>query len=346
MPKKLSLKDKGGTTIGRRKVGEKLKSIEPTMGVRYRALVEQIPAIIYTDSAEKIFQTLYINPQLKTILGYEPEEWIDDDDLWSRIIHPEDRERVLEEYTRHFVAKEPSIIEYRIKTRDGRVIWVSDETRLIRDRKGKPIFWQGVMIDITARKQAEEEIRIAQQRMEMLVTSSTVMLYTCDAFGDFDATFISENIHAITGYTKEEFLSKGFWSNHIHPEDAPKVFENLATLFKLDYHKHEYRFMFKDGTYHWMLDELKLFKDNRGNPLEILGTWSDINARKQTEEALSQSEDKFKYVFDYSNVGKSITSLEGEINVNKAFCEMLGYSLRKNSKGSGGRILLIPMTSS
>jgi len=232
----------------------------------------------------------------------------------------------MEEYSRTYAAKEPSISEYRIITRDGRIIWVSDETRLVRDRKGKPLFWQGIMVDITARKLAEEEIHRAKQRMEMLVTSSTVMLYTCNAFGDFDATFVSDNIHVITGYTKEEFLSKGFWANHIHPEDAAKVFEDLSTLFEHNYHKHEYRFMFKDGTYHWMYDELKLFKDNSGNPIEIFGTWSDNTARKQAEEALNQSEDKFKYVFDYSNVGKSITSLDGEIHVNKAFCEMLGYS--------------------
>lgn len=172
MPKKLTLPDKGGTAHGRRKVGEKTKSIETTMGVRYRALVEQVPAIIYTDSAEKMFQTLYINPQLKTITGYEPEEWIADIDLWDRIIFPEDRERVLEEYTRTYKAMEPSISEYRIKTRDGRVIWVSDETRLIRDRKGKPLFWQGVMVDITARKHAEQ-IQQAIYRISHAVVTTT-----------------------------------------------------------------------------------------------------------------------------------------------------------------------------
>jgi PAS domain S-box-containing protein len=326
MPRKSVLRDAGSNSHNRMSPGKKTKRIKLTIGVRYRALVEQIPAIIYSDSADKIYQTLYINPQLKTITGYEPEEWIADNELWSKMILPDDRERVMEEYTRTYAALEPSISEYRIMTRDGRIIWVNDETRLIRDKKGKPLFWQGVMIDITARKRAEEEVRRAQQRMEMLVTSSTVMLYTCNAFGDFDATFVSDNILAITGYTKEEFLSKGFWTNHIHPDDSAQVFENLATLFKRNYHNHEYRFMFKDGIYHWMYDELKLIKDASGNPIEIFGTWSDITARKQADEALSQSEDKFKYVFDYSSIGKSITSLDGEIHVNKAFCDMLGYS--------------------
>jgi PAS domain S-box-containing protein len=172
MPKKLTLIDKNGTAYGQRKVGEKTTSIESTMGVRYRALVEQLPAIIYTDSAENIFQTLYINPQLKTITGYDPEEWLADADLWHRMIFPEDRERVIEEYTRTYAAMEPSKSEYRIITRDGRVIWVSDETRLVRDRKGKPLFWQGIMVDITARKRAEQ-LQGAIYRISHAVVTTT-----------------------------------------------------------------------------------------------------------------------------------------------------------------------------
>jgi PAS domain S-box-containing protein len=172
MPDKPYSKNKGRNMHARRKAGEKTQSIELKMGVRYRALVEQVPAIIYTDSAEKIFQTLYINPQLKTITGYDPEEWINDQDLWYRIILPEDRERVIEEYTRTYAAKQPSISEYRMRTRDGRVIWVSDETRLVRDRKGNPLFWQGVMLDITARKHAEQ-IQQAIYRISHAVVTTT-----------------------------------------------------------------------------------------------------------------------------------------------------------------------------
>ena len=172
MPKKPAVVNKGGAAHGRGKVGEKTKRIETTMGVRYRALVEQVPAIIYTDSAENMFETLYINPQLKTITGYEPEEWIADKDLWDRIIYQEDHDRVLEEYTRTYKAMEPSISEYRIKTRDGRVIWVSDETRLIRDRNGKPLFWQGVMVDITWRKRAEQ-VQQAIYRISLAIVTTT-----------------------------------------------------------------------------------------------------------------------------------------------------------------------------
>jgi PAS domain S-box-containing protein len=174
MPKKPIKQAKGGIAAGRNKVQEKTNPIESSMGVRYRALVEQVPAIIYTDSAEKIYKTLYISPQLKTITGYEPEEWLADDDLWSRMIVDEDRDRVLEEYSRTYAANEPSISEYRINTRDGKIIWVSDETRLIRDRKGKPLFWQGVIVDITARKRAEQVQQTIYRISHAVVTTTSL----------------------------------------------------------------------------------------------------------------------------------------------------------------------------
>jgi PAS domain S-box-containing protein len=174
MPEKSSQKDKGRYTHARRKVGDKTESIESKMGVRYRALVEQVPAIIYTDSAEQIYHTHYINPQLKTITGYDPEEWITDDDLWERMVFPADRDRVLEEYRRAFAAQQPLKYEYRIVTRDGRIIWVSDETRLVRDRKGKPLFWQGVMVDITARKHAEQTQQAIYRISHAVVTTTSL----------------------------------------------------------------------------------------------------------------------------------------------------------------------------
>jgi PAS domain S-box-containing protein len=156
MPNKSFIDEKGGVLGSQKKEDNKTHPIEQTLGVHYRTLVEQVPAIIYTDSAEEMAQTLYISPQLKVFTGYDPQEWISDPGLWSRILYPDDKERVLEEYTRTYTAQLPSISEYRMITRDGRVIWVSDETRLVRDPQGKPLFWQGVMIDITARKRAEQ----------------------------------------------------------------------------------------------------------------------------------------------------------------------------------------------
>lgn len=174
MPQKPKQENAGGTIQRRMKGGNIPKRTVPTMEVRYRALVEQVPAVIYTDSAEVMFHTLYINPQVEMVTGYTRDEWMHEDDLWKKMILPEDRERVLEEYVRTYEAKQPSISEYRIKTRDGKIKWVSDETRLICDRKGKPLFWQGIMIDITARKRAEQVQQTIYRISHAVVTTASL----------------------------------------------------------------------------------------------------------------------------------------------------------------------------
>ncbi len=135
---------------------------------RYRALVEQIPAIAYTDSAVEIGQSRYVSPQIKTILGFDPEEWSKNNDLWTKVIHPDDRERVVTEYTRTFETGEPFRAEYRMTSNSGQTLWVRDEAVLIRDPSGKPLFWQGILFDITERKQAEVALSESEERYHQL----------------------------------------------------------------------------------------------------------------------------------------------------------------------------------
>jgi PAS domain S-box-containing protein len=85
---------------------------------------------------------------------------------------------------------------------------------------------------------------------ESILNLSSVITYTCEAFGEFDAKYVSKNISNIMGYTSKEFLTKGFWASHIHPDDASTVFENIERLFENNYHEHQYRFRFKNGSIH------------------------------------------------------------------------------------------------
>ncbi|MBN1316537.1 MAG: PAS domain S-box protein [Anaerolineales bacterium] len=144
--------------------------------MRYRSLVEQIPAIIYTDSAVQVDKTFYISPQLETTLGYAPEEWIADNDLWLKIMHPDDRERVTAENDRVNESGEPFSAEYRVITPEGRIVWIRDEAMLNRDSSGRPLFWQGILLDITEQKQAEEALQHYSERLEEMVEKRTKAL--------------------------------------------------------------------------------------------------------------------------------------------------------------------------
>jgi PAS domain S-box-containing protein len=132
--------------------------------IKYRTLIEQIPAITYIDATEGPDTTLYISPQTEAILGYPPADWFNDPHLLSKRIHPEDHNRWRAEVEKCEQTGEPFRLEYRILGRDGRVVWVHDESVQLRDEAGKPMFWQGVMFDITERKQAEEKLEQAWQR--------------------------------------------------------------------------------------------------------------------------------------------------------------------------------------
>lgn len=126
---------------------------------KYRAIVEKIPAAIFLDALDRKATTLWVSPQIEEILGFAPEEWVADPDLWMRQIHPGDRERVAAATVRHNETLEPFAQEYRIFHREGRMVWVRDEAVITYDDEGKPRFSQGFFMDITERKRAEVQER-------------------------------------------------------------------------------------------------------------------------------------------------------------------------------------------
>lgn len=144
----------------RRQTEEAVRSAEK----KYRTLIEQIPAITYIDAFDGPETTLYISPQTEAILGYTQQDWFDDPNLLSKRIHPEDHDRWRAEVERCDQTGDAFRLEYRILARDGRVVWVHDESVLLRDESDRPLFWQGVMFDITERKDAEEKLEQAWQR--------------------------------------------------------------------------------------------------------------------------------------------------------------------------------------
>jgi diguanylate cyclase (GGDEF)-like protein/PAS domain S-box-containing protein len=123
---------------------------------KYRALVEQIPAIVYIDIADDTMATTYVSPQIEALLGITPQEYIEDAELWTKQLHPDDRERAVAEYLAGREAGDNFTFEYRLIARDGRVVWFRDSATVVRDADGRPAFVHGVMLDITDRREAEE----------------------------------------------------------------------------------------------------------------------------------------------------------------------------------------------
>ena len=125
--------------------------------LRYRMLVERLPLSVYIDRLDEVSSNVYTSPQIESLLGYSVDEWVENRDLFVELLHPEDRERVLAAHQRTHATGEPLLIEYRLRTRDGRVVWVQDEARVVSD-DGEPVL-QGYLLDVTARMEAEEQLR-------------------------------------------------------------------------------------------------------------------------------------------------------------------------------------------
>ena len=125
----------------------------------YKHLVEGIPASLYVDAVDDVSTNLYTSPQIQTLLGFTVQEWSEDPNLWIARMHEDDRERVVREHRGSNRTGEPFNTEYRVYARDGSVVWVHDEAVLVRDEHGEPMYWRGIMSDLSEQKRAEEKLR-------------------------------------------------------------------------------------------------------------------------------------------------------------------------------------------
>lgn len=270
---------------------------------RYRTLVEQLPAVVYVEGATLVRQPggrykrplLYVSPQVEELTGYSPEEHQRDRSLWRQAIHPDDYPRVRQETRKAWVTGRFHS-EFRIVRRDGVVRWLESTARLIRDADGKPLYWQGVMLDVTERKRIEEELRAAEERYRTLVeqipaavivTSATPVLLP-DGSLHYPITFLSQRIEEVTGFSREEFTATpGLWFSRMHPDDQPHVYAEAVRTDETGEPFHvTYRFQRKDGRWVWLENRAVMLRDRHGNPLFWHGLLMDVTERKRAEELL------------------------------------------------------------
>nr|WP_242039615.1 PAS domain-containing protein [Anabaena sphaerica] len=276
-------------------------------------IAEASPNILYLYDIQEQ-RNVYVNREIATILGYTPEEiQAMGSNFFQNVMHPDDLIQLPAQNARLNAIQDGEILEfeYRMQHANGEWRWLySRDSVFKRDDRGKVKLTIGTAQDITERKQAELENQLLKERMQFILSSSPAIIYTCKPSGDFRATFISENIQSILGYTTAEFMEEsGFWANHIHPEDKAGVFAKLPNLLEQGYHVYEYRFLHKNGHYLWMRDEQRVVRNYEGVIIEIVGYFADISDRKRLE----QEQNRLIAILEASTDYIGITDASGKV---------------------------------
>jgi len=296
---------------------------------RYRALVERIPAIVYVQEPGEPSSTTYVSPQNETILGYTPEECLADPDHWVKILHPDDRDRVLAEDRRSNENGDSFTMEYRQFAKDGSVVWLRDEATLVRGEGGEPLYWLGVQTEVTESKLTEARLREAEARYRSLVERVPVAIYRQEIDHNGAVSYISPQIEAITGYAPEEYADPAFWVRTMHPEDRQRVLdEDERTDRTGEPYRVEFRKFARDGSLIWLRDEAVLVRDSGGEPLYWQGVVSDITERKTLEERL-----------EHQAFHDPVTGLPNR----RLFVDRLGQALRRTRRRKGRRVTVLFM---
>lgn len=251
---------------------------------KYRTLVEQIPAITYIISLSGGAELLYVSPQVQTLLGFSPAEWrAEAPATWKKQIHPQDRERVLAEITHSSESGAPFATEYRLLDKSGRVVWFRDEARVVYDPEGRFLFLQGLALDITERKQAEEALRETTHTLQTLIQASPLAIIALDR--EFNIRLWNPGAESMFGWKASEMLGQHlpFVPEAQWPEVRARLAQEMAGEVESALELRRFK---KDGSPIDVQLWTAPLKDAKGEIVGVMGMLADITARKRAEEKL------------------------------------------------------------
>jgi PAS domain S-box-containing protein len=285
----------------------------PSAQARYQVLVEQIPAVVFMAYLDGGMGEAYVSPHIEQTLGFSQEEWLDDPLRWYQQIHPDDRSRWSIEAAETLITGRPLKSIYRVLAADGRVVWFHCEAKLVRRENGEPWFIHGVGFDITELKQTEQALKqesAERERLQKLALEHQIakaeqtesrLAAIVESSEDpiigktLDGTVTTWNAAAsrVFGYQPEEIVGKSILLL-VPPERYDEERELLSRLRAGARIAHqETQRVTKDGV---RIDvSLTISPIKIGSNIIGASTIArDITERKRAEEALRESEERFR----------------------------------------------------
>ncbi|HYG73344.1 MAG TPA: PAS domain S-box protein [Actinomycetota bacterium] len=296
---------------------------------RYRHLVELTPGVVYRNEISATDPThtrcVYMSPTVEEFLGYTPQDFYDDPDLWIDIVHPADRASVLE-INEAADLTGSATFEYRAHHKDGSLVWVHDEGVLIPGDGDHPGYWQGIMVDITAQRVADAGIHELAESLRSVFAAVPVAI----AVLDVDSTVRHWNPAAerIFGWRSDEVLGRPYpavgdedWAQHLELRDRVLAGESLSGV-PLQRRR-------KDGTTIDVELSTSALRGPDGSVDGIVSVFDDVTERRRVEAALEAAEVRYRglveqgpgvvYLHDTSHAPASFTYVSPQVE------EYLGY---------------------
>ncbi len=302
------------TETQRQRAEEALKESEE----KFRLLAENSPMGIYIIQDSRM---VYVNPSFADLFGYKLEEIINILDP-SVFIHPDDKHFMMQRLADRYAGKVTDRdISFQGIKKDGSIMNV-EATAVLTEYRGKPAV-MGTFLDITERKRAEETLRSSEEKYRELVETIADVVFAVDENGT--VTYLSPAVESMTGYSVSELLGHTF-ADFLHPEDLAHAFEVFQRTLSGETMVDEVRFFTKSGEMRWLRNSNKpVFAGDR--VVGVRGIFSDITERKQADEALRHSEERYRTILEQMGESYYEVDLAGNFTfVNDSLCRSLGRS--------------------
>jgi diguanylate cyclase (GGDEF)-like protein/PAS domain S-box-containing protein len=322
---------------------------------KYRNFLENLPVMLYAAEPQPPFKTIYISPEFKAF-GYPLEQWHSKTDMWMSVTHPDDRERVMSETEAALKAGRDTDSEYRIIGRDGTIHWVRDCGRFVTGDCGRIIRWQGVILDVTKRKQMETALTESEERYRSVVAAMSEGIVLQGADGKILAC--NASAERILGLSADQMAGLTSFDPRwrtVREDGTPFPGEEHVSTLTLQTGKPFRNVLMgvhrADNSLVWIsINSQPLFKSGEEKPYAVVTSFLDVSESKRMEEALRASEIQQRHIADQQAAilnalpaHVALLDRDGTIvsvnNIWSQFASANGY--RENNPGVGVNYLKI-----
>ncbi len=311
---------------------------------RFQTLADNVPGVIfgYRLCPDGSDQYTYISSGFLDLYGFAPDEALQDTSVVFNMTYPDDLELLQKSVAESSQTLETWQCQYRIITPSGQIKWLQGISRPTQQPNGD-LIWDGLIIDVSDRKFAEERSKEQQTQLDLVVEASQIGFYISDL--RTETSIVSPAYKTQLGYAPDAIeASPDDWTERLHPDDreraiiAFRAFKNNEASYSEDF-----RLRHRDGSYRWIYSNAQLIRDEAGTPIKIVGTHTDITDRKQAELVLAKSEQRFRNLFE-ATPKISVQGYNQHRQViywNDASAELYGYT-KTEAMGRQLEDLIIP----